>query len=127
MNAQISLVAHQSILAAIQSVIRAMLGLESIVVQAKRSRTRAAARARDAYEDLAARGDRLLDALRLERELTANLPAESSGITEGDMAQWTECRRGVEQLVEQYLISIAAWREEVESKCQHTIRHSRKD
>lgn len=110
---------QQPILNGIQAVTRAMLGLETLAFRTRKCRTMAAARARNQYENLAATGDRLLDALRMESDLTAEISNIQSP-SEADLARWADRRRDVEVLVERYLHSISAWRQEVESQTDRT-------
>ena len=55
-------------------------------------------------------GDRLLDALRLERELGKTRPGEGC---EEVFERWKTCREAVEQLSRSYALAVARWRESV--------------
>jgi hypothetical protein len=94
-------VADQQVLKAVQSVLRATFGLPKIL----RDRSpKPQPRSELLHLKMLHIGDLLIDALRLERDLS-----EDEGL-----AQWRACRAVVDHLVQDYASALAAWSEAVE-------------
>jgi len=100
------LLANEPILRTMQSAVREILGL-----QLSPSRKRLLSNDCDTeyvYIQLAAAGDLLLDALRLEKELS-KLDLSRAG--DEELEQFRERRTAVEQLAADYISLVAGWRE----------------
>src|SRR5689334_4927384 len=87
----------QSLLRSIQSVLRAMLGLDSVIGQAVPGGRAQEARNEQIYEDLMATGDRLLSLLRSEFEA---IPVDPNQAPSDTINRWRACRRSIDHLVE---------------------------
>lgn len=94
-------VADQQVLKAVQSVLRATFALPKIL----RDRSpKTQPRSELLHLKLLQTGDLLIDALRLERDLS-----EDEGLE-----RWRACREMVDHLAQDYASALAAWQEALE-------------
>jgi len=66
-----------------------------------------------------AAGDRLIDVLKIERELH---PVHMSLTGDEALLAWKKCRRTVERLAEDYAWAVANWRQAVEANAKECAR-----
>src|SRR5579872_1306495 len=109
---QMAILTEQSVLSSLQSVFRAMLRLPP-----PEGASANALLLEELWLEMVSSGDRLVDALQMERDFRA-MDARDEVVLE----QWRQYRSAVEHLAEQYATTMARWREAVEEDCQIVMR-----